>query len=113
MRLTPGKGRIGRTVLALVTASLCMLFAPLHAQGIGPPDLGIFNYVLIGGWLLFWIAVFVYPIALVVYLVLRLSAASNEEQESVTPSRGYAVLRWSVKIHLALTLAGLLLFALD
>ncbi len=109
------ENRIYLTARALVAISLCLLVVPLRAQGIGPPDLGVFNYVIVGVWLFFWIGVFVYPIAVVVYFIRRQSDAWAEEQddEFVAPSRGEAILKWSFITHLVLTLANLLVFALQ
>lgn len=107
--------RFDRTARALVAISFCLLVAPLHAQGIGPPDLGIFNYVILGMWLGFWLGVFIYPIALVIYFVRRQSdsRAAERDEEFVAPSRGAAILKWSVITHLVLTLGLLLVFALN
>ena len=107
--------RTGRQARALAAVTLCLYFVPVHAQGIGPPDLGIFNYVILGAWLLAWLSVFIYPIALVVYFFQRQSDAWAKQQDGdfVAPSRGPKIFKWSVKIHVGLTLGGLLFFALD
>ena len=103
---------MARAARALATVSLCLLAAPLHAQGAGPPDLGAAGYVILGMWLFFWIGVFVYPIALVVYLIQRQSDARAQEQddEFIAAARGATILRRSVITHIVLTLAALLVF---
>ena len=103
---------VARIRRALATVALCLLAAPLHAQGAGPPDLGAFGYVILGMWLFFWIGVFVYPIALAIYFIQRQSDARAEEQddEYIVPARGEAILRRSVIVHVVLTLAALLVF---
>ncbi len=70
------------------------------------------GYVLIGMWLFFWIAVFLYPIALVIYFIRRQSDSRAEEQshDSVGPSLAATIFKRSVITHLVLTLAALLLF---
>jgi hypothetical protein len=81
-------------------------------QGSGPADFGWLNHVIIGGWLLFWLGVIVYPVALVVLLVWHLwapdSDAGEESRDGV--QKLTAVARWAVGIHLGLTLLVTLIF---
>ena len=111
-RLQRGTTRRRRTARYLAAISLHLLAAPLYAQGAGPPDLGAAGYVILGMWLFFWIGVFVYPIALVIYFIRRQSNARAEEQDDDlrVPSLEAAMLRGSVIAHVVLTLAALILF---
>ncbi len=115
VHMSTGNGAWGRcrTARALVAVLLSVLVSPLYAQGAGPPDLGAAGYVILGGWLFFWIGVFVYPIALVIYSVQRWAGARTVrlDEEYVVPARGAAIVRWSVIAHIVLTLAALLLLA--
>ena len=108
-RGTAGSARLAR---ALAVPALCVLAAPIYAQGAGPPDLGAAGYVILGVWLGFWIGVFVYPIALVIYLIQRQSDARAAEQndEFVAPARGVAIFKKAIISHLVLTVAALILF---
>ncbi len=112
MFLRRGITESDRLTQTLAALSLCLLAAPIYAQGAGPPDLGAAGYVILGVWLGFWIGVVVYPIALVIYLIQRQSDARAAEQvdEFVAPARGVAILRRAVITHAVLTLAALVLF---
>ena len=108
-RSTIGSDRLARTLAVL---SLCLLAAPIYAQGAGPPDLGAAGYVILGVWLGFWIGVFVYPIALVIYFIQRQSDARAAEQDEdfIAPARGAAIFKRAIISHLVLTVAALILF---
>ena len=103
---------IDRRARALAAVSACLVAAPLYAQGAGPPDLGALGYVILAVWLGFWIGVFVYPIALVIYFIQRQSDARAAEQddEFIAPARGEAIFKKAVISHLVLTVAALILF---
>lgn len=111
------RSREGRALHRLLSAlaALSLPAATAFAQGSGPADLGGFGYVVIGVWLFFWVAVVVYPIALIIYFVRRRSDSGVAAQDSnaVGPSRGAKYLGRSIIVHFIITLGALSVFVFD